>query len=334
MSEKTKIEWCDHTWSPWRGCTKVSPGCAHCYAEKLSKRNPAVLGEWGKGKPRVLNKDWNKPIRWNKPNRDGFTLNDPPIRVFPSLCDWLDEEVPIEWLARFLKLIHDTPNIDWLLLTKRPELFHQRMALAVECKTDGTGRDGAFWQWAVNWWAGDAPKNVVVGASAEDHPRADERIQAAIQIPARRRFLSVEPLLGPVNIGWWLSGVACPKCGGATVPRREVGFYHERRCPVHGSYDPDEKRIDWVIVGGESGPGARPCDVQWVRDIVAQCKAAGVPCFVKQLGAVAFEGRFNGKADPASFDRCERLNLKHPKGGDPAEWPEDLCVRQFPEVKP
>lgn len=118
--KQTSIEWCDHTWSPWRGCTKVSPGCANCYAEKLSKRNPSVLGQWGKGKPRVLAKNWSEPVKWNEDSADGIEegiLLDKNIgkkRVFPSLCDWLDEEVPIEWLCRFLKLIYDTPDLDWL----------------------------------------------------------------------------------------------------------------------------------------------------------------------------------------------------------------------------
>ena len=103
MAENSKIEWCDHTFNPWRGCTKVSEGCAHCYAETLSKRNPAVLGEWGHGKPRVKASPpmWQQPLKWN---RDGRLSLRP--RVFcASLADWLDEEVPIEWLAEFLELI-------------------------------------------------------------------------------------------------------------------------------------------------------------------------------------------------------------------------------------
>lgn len=342
MGENTNIEWADHSWNPWRGCTKVSPGCANCYAETWSRRNPAVLGNWGKGKPRVLAKNWVNPLRWNctkictncgQANRlDALVCSAIScahfefrrLRVFPSLCDWLDEEVPIAWLAQFLKLIHDTPNIDWLLLTKRPELFRNRMNKVACTVSMERGQS------AVNWLTGNPPANVWVGTSVEDQTRADERIPALLDIPAKLRFLSVEPLLALVDLSMWL-----PNCDadGDTTAR-------------HNYNHPDDS-IHWVIVGGESGPRSRPCNVEWIRSIVRQCKQAGVPCFVKQLGSVCVDSRLS---DPMSkgagwpprmmtvpgiqwIDR-PRLALKHPKGGDPDEWPEDLRVRQFPEVKP
>lgn len=312
MSANTKIEWCDHSWSPWRGCTKVSPGCANCYAENLSHRNPGVFGQWGKGKPRVLAKNWGDPARWNK---DPFIADyewapglpqslKPTHRrsVFPSLCDWLDPEVPIEWLLQFLRLIHDTPNLTWLLLTKRPELWTERIISAASSITDVSGQDELVCEWLINWIYGNAPANVWVGTSVEDQKRADERIPKQIKIPAKWRFLSVEPLITSIDLHY--------------------SFFNG--ADSFGSMP----GIDWVIVGGESGSGARPCNVEWIRDVVRQCAAAGVPCFVKQLGSNVVQSWNDPSISPSTFS----VKLKHPKGGDPAEWPEDLRVRQFPEV--
>lgn len=360
MSENTNIEWCDHTWSPWRGCTKVSAGCAKCYAEGFAKRFGSAWGGWGKGAPRVLNKDWNGPVAWNRTAGNGKcdccgstrdasntgnckrcgeidrTFTRP--RVFPSLCDWLDEEVPIEHLARFLKLIHDTPNLDWLLLTKRPELFSQRM-LEAQIRWQDNGATFAAieaFQWIESWINGNPPANVWIGTSVEDQPNADERIPALLKIPARLRFLSVEPMLGPVDLSMWLPN---GEADGDTTAK-------------HNYEHPDDS-IHWVIVGGESGPGARPCNVEWVRDIVRQCAAAGVPCFVKQLGAIPLDRNdrgFEGDSGPMGWPmdtqiiddqqpgqfqgKIVRIKPRRPKGGDPDEWPEDLRVRQFPEVTP
>ena len=340
----TGIEWADSTWNPWRGCTKVSAGCANCYAETLSKRNPGLLGQWGKGKPRVLAKNWNDPVKWNRNaaedlrcvvcgatrfndavNADGYCaqceLEAYPHRprVFPSLCDWLDEEVPLAWLVRFLRLIHDTPNINWLLLTKRPSQWYNRLFSALleaesithpnlaECDPETTV--GVMLN---DWLAGRPPSNVWIGASVEDQGNADRRILELLKIPARLRFLSLEPLLGPVDL---------------KLMGRSFGFPKHITKEGHAVGMP--QGIHWAIVGGESGPGARPCDIGWIRDIVRQCAAAKVPCFVKQLGVKPFAVRNNAFTDHGFADK-----IMHPKGGDPAEWPEDLRVRQMPEVKP
>lgn len=204
--KNTKIEWCDHSWSPWRGCTKVSAGCANCYAETLSKRNPKVLGEWGRGKPRVLAKNWGDPVKWNRRVDASLELAEPmgmklkPVTVFPSLCDWLDEEVPVEWLARFLGLVYDTPNLNWLLLTKRPELWNDRLEAAALWAHGGPPQEGYWGSCIEEWLGGDPPLNVWVGASVEDQPNADRRIPELLKIPAVGRFLSLEPLLGPVEL--------------------------------------------------------------------------------------------------------------------------------------
>lgn len=287
MGANTQIEWCDHSWSPWRGCTKVSPGCANCYAETLSHRNPAVLGQWGKGKPRVRAKNWNDPMKWDRDARkQGRTTT-----VFPSLCDIFDAEVPIGWLADFLEIVHDTPHLTWLLLTKRPEHAMDRMREAAESYMPGA----YFKPWIADWLDGRPPNGVWIGASVEDQTRADERIPELLNIPAAGRFLSVEPLLGPVDL------TVAAFNGADSISGMEG--------------------IHWVIVGGESGHGARPCNVKWIRDIIQQCAVAGVPCFVTQVGAVPLIGG-------------HRMSKLHPKGGDPDEWPAEIRVRQFPQFTP
>lgn len=302
MAENSNIEWCDHTFNPWRGCTKVSAGCAHCYAETLSKRNPKLLGEWGKGKPRVLASDemWRQPLKWNSragrqrlingqlltqwgttetagqpdsrviniESPDGFDgtmtvkeWNDLPLprpRVFcASLADWLDDEVPIEWFKRLLKLIHETPNIDWLLLTKRPQNWRSRL--------EGMDHDIIFDTGdfvASEWLEGRPPANVWLGTSVEDQLVADARIPALLKIPAKVRFLSCEPLLGPVVFAEeWL---------GSEAWRDAVGS--------------ENYWINWVIAGGESGPNARTMDAEWARSLRDQCSESEVPFLFKQWG--------------------------------------------------
>lgn len=323
MSENSNIEWTDHTWSPWDGCTKVSPGCKNCYAEARDKRHLIEdVDHWGKGAPRRLRKDWNSPIKWNKeavcvkcgkarpdrgmhPDCDGENRDFRRQRIFPSLCDWLDEEVPTLWLGRFLGLVNSTPNLTWQLLTKRPELFESRMkAVAVE-----------EMPWAIlakRWLDGSAPSNVWVGTSVEDQEWADKRVPALIKIPASSHFVSYEPALGEVNFEAAFSGT-------------------ETRLAVCG--------IDWIIAGGESGMNARPCCVDYIADVRRQCKTAGIKCFVKQFGARPFTTNANLYDWQDSVELIQgmdqgcasaEIRLKHPKGGDPSEWPEEFRVREVP----
>jgi len=326
MSDTTTIEWATHSWSPWEGCTKVSAGCANCYAATRNRR--FGLDNWGKGKPRRRTSAayWKQPLRWNREASMEFVcgvcqrrgtgevcmgcgygacLKARP-RVFPSLCDWLDDEVPITDFADFLRLIHDTPNLDWLLLTKRPENFVKRLdkVWSTLPATDRVHDLIEPWLLRVKF-----PTNVWLGASVENQRCADERIPQLLRIPAKLRFLSVEPMLEEVDI------------------RRVPDLMKSFNQSPYGWHNWLRQRIHWVIVGGESGPSARPCNVDWVRGIVRQCQDAGVPCFVKQLGSVinlAQPGPHGTGFMPAK--------LKHPKGGDPAEWPADLQVRQFPTL--
>jgi len=363
MSDETKIEWATATFNPWIGCTKVSPGCAHCYAENTTRAR--VLRSqghetWGKGKARSRTSaaTWRNPLKWNRqlqkypfacpqcgnggdqrmPTcfRCGALRGTNPnrFRVFPSLCDWLDDEVPIEWLADFLKLTKDCQHLDWLLLTKRPENWESRIIKAHE-SLEPVAYNLPMSAMLVNWCGGKPPANIWIGTSVEDQKRADERIPELLKIPAKVRFLSVEPLLGPVDLGFKGStDVKFPAdFKDRTEKQRDDWIAQTARATYIARCD---NGIHWVIVGGESGPGARPCNVEWIRDIVRQCKAAGVPCFVKQLGSVPIADDVNSVGFKWTKRDCKTglwsLKTKHPKGGDPAEWPEDLRVREFPTV--
>lgn len=340
MSDKTKIQWADATFNPWIGCTKVSPGCANCYAEMTTRAR--VLRKrghetWGKGKPRSRTSEatWKQPILWNREagRMDGASENTPNVRlrIFPSLCDWLDNEVPIEWLADFLKLIYETPNLDWLLLTKRPENFHSRLLDVLRYldnqfpqMNDDHAMAGFYksiWDWedvfAQRTNAPNYPSNVWIGTSVEDAPRKT-RIDDVLKIPARVRFLSLEPLLGDLG---------------------DLGLGRINYDRMLNGPRAKQPWIDWVIAGGESGAKPRPCNVNWIRSIVEQCRAAGVAPFVKQLGSYPYDSIAGWKmldkdpeASEASRAKMGKLAIKHKKGGDMSEWPEDLRVRQFPEV--
>lgn len=311
MGEGSKIEWTHHTFNPWRGCTHVSPGCEHCYAEALSKRNPAQLGTWGAGGERVIASEsyWKQPERWNRAAEKAGDRH----RVFcASLADVFEDRPElIEPRWRLFSLIADTPHLDWLLLTKRPE----------NARVLGVGN---FWL-DINAWrleqglsvipggmtdiARDGLPNVWLGTTVEDQRRADERIPILLDTPAAVRFLSCEPLLGPVDLGEYLTN----------YPRRTWGGkYLGNSGPV--------AKLDWIIVGGESGPKARPMELAWARSLVEQGRAAGVPVFVKQLG----------KRPVTTYEPTgctDRYIVHHRAGGDPEEWPADLRVREFPEVR-
>lgn len=386
MADNTKIEWTTHTFNPWRGCTKVSPGCANCYAETLSGRNPKTLGVWGPNGTRVVAAQamWKLPLKWEREaaaayddwHAHGMDEGPPPERprVFcASLADVFEDwQGPMHesngenwWIGKDVKriggmddarlrlfaLIDATPNLDWLLVTKRPENV-LRMTYDAWCKkvpghVSQNEGDGRHWDW---------PKNVWLGTSIENQAAADERIPHLLAVPAAVRFLSVEPLLGPVDLCRWLpAGRAnwqCQKCKGFQKTYEQCQHCKADREYLTGSHVANKRipngwenrqPIDWVIVGGESGHGARPCDVAWIRSIVQQCKAAGVPCFVKQMGSRCLQEPAGGDANHPHYNpfgwRDEFRGLSHHggwlhtadrKGGDMAEWSEDIRVREFP----
>lgn len=252
MGQDSKIEWTDHTFNPWRGCTKVSAGCAHCYAETLSGRNPGTLGIWGKHGTRVIAAEsyWKQPHKWNREAEQAGERR----RVFcASLADVFEgmASMPAEAFhavtaarIRLFHLITQTPWLDWLLLTKRPE--------------------NIIGQLPPDW--GNGYPNVWLGTSVEDQVTANKRIPVLLDVPARVRFLSCEPLLGAVDLDSEdVGGLHALGCGDFTCT-----------CGNRG--------IDWVIVGGESGPGARPMHPEWARSLRNQCTEAGAAFHFKQWG--------------------------------------------------
>lgn len=293
MSETTKIQWADATFNPWIGCTKVSAGCKNCYAENTTRAR-VLRGQghetWGKGsqRSRTSAATWKGPLRWESECgiHPGY-----PHKVFPSLCDWLDDEVPIEWLADFLNLIHQTPSLSWLLLTKRPENFFSRIDEAINTMPN----DPFVCDWSDPDEQHLMPENVWIGTSVENQEMADKRIPELLKIPATIRFLSCEPLLGPIDLRYSAFN------GSDTISS------------IAG--------IHWVIVGGESGSQARRCDLGWIQDIKRHCQIANVPVFVKQLG---------GNLSDEDLSRCAGGSVHDKKGGDISEWPKHLQVRQFP----
>lgn len=238
MTENTKIEWATHTFNPWAGCTKVSPGCDHCYAESMMDHRLRRV-QWGPGKPRVRTSaaNWRKPLAWNAAHAEFYAQHGHRQRVFcASLADVFDNQVDPAWREDLFRLIEATPNLDWLLLTKR--IGNAGNMLPVPFDFDRLY------------------PNVWLGATITSQAEADRDIPKLLQLDAKVKFLSMEPLLGPVDFG--------------KVPGfNRIGLYL-------GNW--------WVIVGGESGTGARPMHPDWVRGIRDQCSNAGVPFLFKQHG--------------------------------------------------
>ncbi|QVN19287.1 phage Gp37/Gp68 family protein [Burkholderia pyrrocinia] len=312
MSENSKIEWCDSTWNPWEGCQKVGPGCNHCYAEARNARfGGGTAVNWGPGaaRRRTSATNWRKPLAWNaqpfvecvachwRGARRDFVRRGPNdllwemcpmcnsvdfiparMRVFcASLADVFDKAVDPAWRVDLFRLIAKTPNLDWLLLTKRIGNAHAMLNEVVDQLSCGLNT------WDELPWPG-----VWLGATIVDQVEADRDIEKLLMTPARRRFLSMEPLLGPVDLRSWFdpTGVCCmqemqscencpadaPWIHGPTTDYAEDG----------SGYSSPE--IDWVIVGGESGPGARPMHPDWARALRDQCATAGVPFLFKQWG--------------------------------------------------
>ena len=299
----TTIEWTDKTWSPITGCTKVSPGCLNCYAETIAKRfqHDGPFVPWtvaaqraarpqegvptGLGyQPITLHADrMNAPLHWRKPSR-----------VFVnSVSDLFHEDVPEQFIAQCFGVMLSCPQHTFQVLTKRPE---RMQAFMTGYWADHFKDVSGFGVWP--------PPNVWLGVSVENQRYANERIPILAQVPAAVRFLSCEPLLGPVNLGSWIRHYP-----GGPAP------------------------ISWCICGGESGPHARPMDLAWARGIVAQCREAGVACFVKQLGAHPYDAMplFDWTGQATGNVRQDDWLMKSGKGGDMSEWPEDLRIRQFPQ---
>jgi len=302
VGKETGIEWTDHTFNPWIGCTKVSAGCANCYAEALMDHRWGKV-KWGKGAPRQRTSaaNWREPLKWDRDAAAAGVRR----RVFcASLADVFDEEVDNNWRVDLFDLIHRTSNLDWLLLTKRIQ--------AMRDWVDGSQHMGLW----------GPPTNVWCGVSVEDQATANERIPVLLQIPAAVRWVSYEPALGLVDFTKIRVGASFPK--GVERPVTIDALHDGNICLDIGDYD--FERIHWIIVGGESAQGspARPFNIGWALNTVEQCRAAGAACFVKQLGSTAIFFEPDGS--------MKNFATVDPKGKDPSEWPTKISVREFPEV--
>jgi len=292
VSETSKIEWTDATFNPWIGCTRVSPACDHCYAA-VSTPARALGIEWGAGnaRRRTSPANWKQPLRWNQREyfqcrcgrrgefHDFASHADCPLRptrrrVFcASLADVFDNEVDPTWRRDLFELIRATPNLDWLLLTKRignvrGMLEHLKLHAA---------RYELEWRFFDDWLAGRPPANVWLGATICNQAEADRDVIKLLRMPASIRFLSMEPLLGPVRL--W-------KLGALDYEEDSIGAEVYALSGTRAVPDCDWKstRLDWVIAGGESGGDARPTHPAWVRSLRDQCANAGVPFLFKQWG--------------------------------------------------
>ncbi len=345
MSAVSQIEWTDATFNPWVGCSKVSCGCNNCYAEHLMDHR---LGRvmWGVGQPRVrMTADyWEQPLAWNravqkKPLRcakcgvrrglagewicecGGALVPSRRLVFCASLADFLDPEVPIEWFVDLMDLIRQTPFLQWLLLTKRPHLFSERMEDAY-LHAIAAGRagwedvSGFIWDWSFG-----PPAHVSIGVSVENQSNADMRIPQLLAIPAATRFLSVEPMLGQVRINEWM----------AIEWGETVGQWIEA-WPGRHCYN--EARLHWVICGGESGPATtveRAMRAEWARDLKDQCVAAALPFFFKQWGEFVPVAQVGGIPLELEFLRLgKKAAGRMLDGREWSEFPREFNAR--PEV--
>lgn len=334
MADTSKIEWTDATLNVVTGCTKVTPGCDNCYAETFAERWRGTKGHhFENGFDVTLRPErLTIPLRWRKPKR-----------VFVnSMSDLFHNDIPSDYIARAFAVMALTPQHTYQILTKR----HGRMrSLLGECTCGNGHAPGIHFRSAMAWAVSKANPdripgvpddaeqrvyhetpwplpNVWLGVSVEDQKRANLRIPALLETPAAVRFLSCEPLLGPVRLTHqdhsgherdWDGDWICLDCStdDEHVPWRTVG---------NPALD-----IDWVIIGGESGPGARPFDPNWAADLIADARQVGAAPFVKQLGTVwARDHHTGGKSVAAHGDT---------KGGKPEYWPADLRIREYPTAR-
>lgn len=291
----SKIQWCRSTFNPWWGCVEVSDGCANCYARTFDKR---VGGKnWGKNAGRRFFSEahWNEPLVWER----AAAATGEVWRVFcASMADVFEDNPILEGeRARLFGMIEATPHLTWLLLTKRPENM-VRLAPAS--------------------WGGRWPANVIAMTSCENQATADARLHHLMRVPSRLHAVSAEPLLGPINFnrigeteGGWFDAL--------------TGRFHLLATSIDGKsliqmrddFPEPRPRVDWIIIGGESGPKARPFDLAWAIDIIGQCRMDGVAPFFKQAGSKPIYGGTLGRLTDA-------------KGGDLDELPPAVRIREFP----
>jgi len=251
MAETTGIEWTDSTFNPWWGCTKISPACDHCYAADLDKRTGG--DHWGNvPRRRTSEKNWNEPRRWQQRAADFVAEHGRKRRVFcASMADVFDNQVDPAWRDDLWALIRECPDLDWLLLTKRPQNIRKMLP---------------------DYWD-DVKASIWLGTTVEDQERADSNIRHLLKHDSAVRFLSCEPMVGPID----LTNISMGSGFGLNVL---AGYMHDFGVP----HCDIENRVDWVIAGGESGPHARVADPAWFRQLRDQCAHEDVPFLFKQWG--------------------------------------------------
>lgn len=348
MATITKIQWTDHTFNPVIGCSKVHTGCLHCYAEAdMGIRRKRVI--WGPNGTRSMTSPqyWRQPLAWDKEAkaagerrrvfcasladvfedwqgpilnaRGGVLLRSTDGFVVGTEADDPAKRVTMDDIRRNLfGLIDATPNLDWLLLTKRPENIPRMWPI----EPAGYSRSPIPTLPPLPVHTRKRRNNVWLGTSVSDQPTLDKMAPEILKCRDLTPvlFLSAEPLIGAMDVRPYLKHPSMPdqivKPGSLPI----------EYLPVVG--------LDWIIAGGESGRGARPCSISAIREIVRQCRVAQAACFVKQLGSRPCGNWGGGDNRPDIAGTCEAnwFNLRDPKGGDPEEWPKDLVVREFPKA--
>jgi protein gp37 len=353
VSGKTNIEWTDWNWNFLRGCRRVSPGCENCYAETIAGRFS------GEGMPYhglAANGRWTGKIAFHEDILLAPLKRKKPTKYFVnSMSDLFHEDVTDEMLDKAFAVMALCPQHIFQILTKRPErmkaylsdmqnlemsdylegspfapavsrVMWQLLRLADDSLVRASLKNGSLVEMEPDVvWVNSWPlPNVHLGVSVENQEYADKRIPILLDTPAAVRWISAEPLLGPLNF----------------VVTDKDGWHWD--CLEHDKEFQTDRilgPLDWVVVGGESGPRSRPCDIAWIRSIVEQCKSADVPVFVKQIGAVPKMANANEWDWPGSTTLISSgddgfaasiATLNDRKGGKPDEWPSDLRIREFP----
>ncbi len=309
MGEHSKIQWTDSTWNPVTGCTRVSEGCRNCYMARTVPRQGQDPWTVVLHPERIY-----QPSEWVKPRR--IFVN--------SLSDLFHEDIPDAFIDQVMRVMANTKRHTYQILTKRPERMKAYLS---------GWWNRCYQSFETEEYIPVQPlHNIWFGVSIENQATADERIPLLLQTPAAVRFVSAEPLLGPVDFQQVNNSVCLAE--GQDFIDALRGFAWTCSGPDYVDTCGVGAGIDWVIVGGESGPGARPCDVAWIRSIKEQCKAAGVPVFIKQIGKYHYcvcpqcgrscgnvLGGFVDECGPAHVELIEGMKkVRDGKGGDWNEW--------------
>lgn len=335
------IAWTEQTWNPIRGCTRISSGCTRCYAEVVAARfsDPGMAYEglarrtsagprWT-GKLKVVEEHLADPIRWRRPR----------MIFVNSMSDLFHQSLSIDVIARVYAVMILSPHHTFQVLTKRAARMREVLTDSSFYRRvlDAATGFRARWPGLTGIGISDPtkfpPMNVWNGVSVENQPAADQRVPELVATPSSVRWLSIEPQIGPVDLSAFIGGPYVTLPGDQVEPNRNAG-------------------IDWVVIGGESGRDPRPFNVEWARSLLAQCRGAGVPVFMKQLGSNPTANYY----DEGYRELHEAEGIEHPEpidwdyrdgqpplgtrmsvrgrsraGGDMAEWPADLRCREFPQ---